>query len=275
MNLPDTDDAVKAVEEDKGVRILDETPHSMFVEVRTEDGWEQMNKAKNARNELLFKHGLWSLVRGSGDDIYQFGDDRTARIMSEQDSTYVIWVDDLDPVHTSPEMETEVLQAIREVVNRSDVRPLASLHGRIRDEQVRWNVLSKLLDEPPFSVLVERGVVEHTDKGWLVHDNMLVTWDVELRNQSDTDSYRVSGSGVRSVESTNNAFDLTFDVSADENVRQDIELDGESYKLGEREMEFVATVLWVVKNIRPRGGRTGQDGTPDESDNDQEGTPGL
>lgn len=252
-SLPEADDAVRAVEEGRDVRIIDETPHSMFVEVKADGEWTQMNKSKNPRNVLMFKHGMYDLVRGSRREIFEFDTDKLCRIASDQKSSYTIWVGDREPLNTSPDRESEVLDAVKRTIETGKAYPIENVYQSIRDSQVRHRVINALLEEAPFSVLRERGTIEADDRGWLIHDHLLLTWEVDLLNDTDDIGYTVSGSGVSRSQSTNAAFDLNIDVSPDEMDRPEVTLDGKEYKFGAQEMRFIATALWVVKNVNPRG----------------------
>lgn len=265
-DLPEADDAVRAVEEGRDVRIIDETPHSMFVEVRTGEGWTQMNKSKNPRNVLMFKHGMYGLVRGVTEEIYEFDTEKTCRISSDDKSSYTLWVGDREPLNTSPDRESQVLEAVKRTVETGEAWPLENVYQAIRDNQVRHKVINQLLSEAPFSVLRERGTIEADDRGWLIHGHLLLTWEVDLLNDTDDIGYRVDGSGVSRSQSTNSAFELDIDVDSNDMERPVVELDGKEYKFGAQEMRFIATALWVVKNVSPRGAgkdTPALDGNPD------------
>lgn len=249
---------------DHRVQIIDETPHNMLVKIAKDDGeTNTLNVARNPRNELLYKHGMYKLVHGEPGLIIQFKDSGLEVQTTEEGGVYVI-TGDRDPVHTSPEHERRLLDAIKTLKETGDDTPLSELYHHILDTQIRRHVVNRLFDVRPFSVLADKGLVEADPRGWLFHDSLLLTWEGEFRNDTRDTTYSVSGSAVREVESVNEAFTLSVDQRgtagtaidqvSDEVSRHSVEIDGQEYTFGKRETQFVAKAVWAVKNVRPRGG---------------------
>lgn len=264
-NLPDTD-TVELYEDDDGVDIIHETPNSMLLDIDGVDG--HSNVTKNAKNELLYKHGMHRLVHGEPGLVVQFSEYGLIVQTTDEGGVYVIESEEDDhKVHTSPEQERDLLQAISSIKQDDDPEPLINLKNHILDNQVRRYVLNRLFEVPPFSALSEKGIVEQTGRGWLFHDQLLLTWENELLNDSDDTSYAVDGSGTREVSSTNPAFSLTRDLSDDDQHdpdlhdydeegvnRHNVEIGGTEFTFGTEEVRFVAKAIWAAKNVRPRGG---------------------
>jgi|GEM_PF-7099738 len=268
--VPANDGTSLVVEEGRSVDIIDETPVNMLIRVYEDDGSARTtNVSKNARNELLYKHGLYDLVYGQGEQILVLSDEPYAAVAShEQQATFTVWVNDEPPIETPPSMEEDVLEAVREMKESEDtIVPLTAIHATILNTQVRRHVINCLLDVAPFSAFAERGSIEETDRGWLLHNQLLLTWEGEFRNRSNEERrYEVSGSGVREVESVNEAFELSRrsgqqdvtsydsdEPSTDPNDRVSIEFDNATHTFGKKEVEFVSRVVWALKNVRPRG----------------------
>lgn len=272
-DVPEKNGATRAVEEGRGVEIIDETPVNMLVRVFEDDGSSNtLNKTKNARNELLYKHGLYDLVYGEGDEILQLSDTPYGAVSSHEESgTFTVWVNDEPSIETPPSMEGDVLEAVRKIKDDPEIgiRPLTEIHQTILDTQVRRRVIDRLLTAEPFSTFVERGMITDTNKGWLIHEQLLLTWEGEFRNQSNEDRrYEVSGSGVRQVESVNEAFSLnrrsgqqavdTYSEDAAETTsRATVEFGDATHTFGKKEMEFISRVVWSLKNVKPRGLNSG------------------
>lgn len=256
-----------AVLVDDGVNIIDETPHTMLVQLRTPTGRiTQQNVSKNPRNILLYKHGMAQLVHGEPGLVVQFKDTDVQIQTTDEGGVYVIQTSDAESVHTAPKHERELLEAVRDLKEDRNVNPIKRLHQHILDTQVRRYVLEQVYSVPPFSVLAEKGFVEQTERGWLFHDHLLLTWEGEFRNEGTEDAYMVSGSGVRQVESANEAFTLSTrtgtpgleeaDDDDGEPDRHTAEINGETITFGRLEEEFIAKAVWAVKNVRPRGAAT-------------------
>jgi len=268
---PANDGASLVVEEGRSVEIIDETPVNMLIRVYEDDGSASTtNVSKNARNELLYKHGLYDLVYGQGEQVLVLNQDPYAAIAShEQKATFTVWVNDDPPIETPPGMEEDVLGAVRDmkVSDGDSIAPLTAIHATILDTQVRRHVIKCLLDVAPFSAFAERGSIQEDERGWLLHDQLLLTWEGEFRNQSNEERrYEVSGSGVREVESVNEAFQLSRrsgqqdvtsydsdEPSTDPDDHVTVEFEGVTHTFGKKEVEFVSRVVWALKNVRPRG----------------------
>lgn len=280
--LPETHEAIEALGDGHDIEVLDDTPVNLFVSFYSHDEGRRVtrNFTNNYRNELLFKYGMYDLVHGDDDTIIVLNQDPYAAISSYGDATYTVWVGDEYPVRTAPSMEERVLEAVRDIQQAKDADkptpdwtaeisaeedrptiPLKEVHQHIIDTQVRRNVVNKLLDHQPFESASERGLVDTTDEGWVFHDELMLTWEGELRNNRDVgDFYQVEGSSVRRVDTANEAFTLR-DVGAEfddehELSRHTVEFDDGEVTFGLSEMEFVTKAIWVLKNVHPRGATT-------------------
>jgi len=257
-----------AVLVDDGVNIIDETPHTMLVQLQTPTGRiTQQNVAKNPRNILLYKHGMAQLVHGEPGLVVQFKDEDIQIQTTDEGGVYVIRANDSESVHTAPKHERELLEAVRDLKEDGNTSPIKRLHQHILDTQVRRYVLDSVYEVPPFSVLAEKGFVKQTERGWLFHGHLLLTWEGEFRNEGTEEAYLVRGSGVRQVESANEAFTLNTRTGTpglddeDEEVesepeRHTAEINGETITFGRLEEEFIAKAVWAVKNVQPRGAAT-------------------
>lgn len=276
------DEPGNAVEVGRRIKKIHETPVNMLYEVPDgRGGTTTKNLSKTPKNVLLYKHGLYSLVQGDPDEIYVLSQEPYAAVSpTEDDSSYVIWVgEDSTPVHTPPEKERRVLEVIRDIVEDGGmdaIDELEKLQVEILDSQVRRNVVNKLLSQPPFSQLVERGVLEATGRGWLFHGSLLLTWEGEFRNKNDHEGgFEVSGSGVRQVESANDAFRLRQDrgdnptlddfEESDTMSRHKVQFEDGAHTFGRQEFGFVTHAIWALKNVNPRGANAANDNDTEHS----------
>ena len=239
------DEAVETVEAPRLVEILDETSSNLFVRYYDGETWRTRNVSNNPRNRLLYIHDLYSIVSGR-DEIVTLTSDPTIAVCGG-DAGYTIWSDGTR-IFVPRDLELRFLEAVHDVVDRDETAAIESLVHDVIDRYVRQDVMQALGDHDPFRTLEERGVLERTDQGWLIHGQLLVTWESNLRNRGVGSYIRLGGDIVRS-DSENDAFEL----SGPSPDRQTIELDGEKIELGRREMRFISHVVWAVKTVRPRG----------------------
>ena len=259
-----------AVEIGNTVTKIHETPVNMLYEVPDgRGGVTTKNMSKTPRNVLLFKHGLYSLVKGDPDEIHVLNQKPYVAVSPTNDeSCYVIWVGrDSEPVHTTPDKEKRFLEVVKDLVESREsdcVSEMEELQLEILDSQVRRKVVNKLLDKAPFSDLVEKSIIRKTKRGWLFHDTLLLTWESEFRNKNYKDGgYEVNGSSVSKTNSENKAFRLRQDYGngptlddfeeSDTMTRHTVQFGDEGYTFGQQEFEFVTRAVWALKNVKPRG----------------------
>lgn len=215
--------------------ILDRTSSSILV--RQDDGRiEQVSLSP--RNRLLFDHGLWDFFK-KGDEILTF-QDGVKVISHEKGDSFTIVVDN-DPLHLGEHHISDLSQAIFDVYSdeNRDTQPIIEMYRKIRENQIRYDVLNSLLDYPLFDS------VEKTEDGWLFHDKLLLSWEGEFYHPGTT-SRTVSGRSI-APSSNDKAYRIRTNIIPDDMDRK-FSIGDETYRLSDREMEFIAKALWAIQN---------------------------
>ncbi len=212
-----------------------------------EDGQPELVKA-TAENILLhdpaddlpFEGGMYEFLQGD-----------TAIVLSEDDPTvmvaptsneycYVLRVGD-NTVETTPEHSEKALNAIKDATINSNLEPIVSLFEQIMSSQVRREVVNALIGTFDSADRIER-----TPSGWLIDSFFLVDWTASMyaaTDNPDEKDVRRSGSGVVETDSSYEFVQLSLNRDI-EPVQ--IAINGDVYKLTEREMLFLGKVNWLL-----------------------------
>jgi hypothetical protein len=144
-------------------------------------------------------------------------------------------------VETTPNQAEDVLSGIKEAATEDNIQTLTSLYDDIRANQVRRPVVNAL-----YSTFSEQERINRTSRGWLVDEFYLVNWEASMylrHNDPDEGDYKRGGGSVQQTDRSYEFVQL--------NLRRDIEpvdvtIQGETYRLTEREMLFLAKVKWLL-----------------------------
>lgn len=225
-------------------RIIEKTPDALFISY--ENGGTELKK-RNATNELLYIEQMYDFLRSSGNIRVLRTEEEGGYLAiapTEEDDIFTLWVDSSNqPITTRIDDAKSVLEGVVDALN-GDYEALEEVYFTYIEDRARPNVVNLLEDSLP---------VETTEEGWIVEDNFLVTWEAEIyRSVEDKEgeSFRRSGSDVRSVDSRQA---ISLNKSSALLAKQDnfnaesIRVEGMGTKFTEMEIEFLATVVWLLK----------------------------
>lgn len=204
--------------------------------VRYPDGSIEQEPA-NEKNRLLFEEDALDPLVDEGEIVFE-EHPVVDEVRFEGDlvtDVYSITVDG-DTITIPSEKIEATIRAFREDYQVKDDTG-AELYGVYRDiinEQVRRNVVEGFLERYP----VERIAV--SDRGWIVDDTFLVTYEAENYLVKDTDTFVVEGGDVVRKEEDHEFLDLSFgSLDSEREVRTP---DGDTVVLGTDEQVFLSTV---------------------------------
>jgi len=230
-------------------KVLDKTDTNMLVQHK--DGSVE-NVSLSPLNRLLFDHGLWGVLRDGSEILQLDGEDRGVTLIPGEDAReYTMEVDETEPLHIGEHQKSELVDALMDCYGNDGERnpaPLLRLYDRLRANVVRQRVVNYIGESAALG-----NSIEMRDDGWLINGHLLLTWDNEFIHPGTT-SRTVSGSAVR-AGSSEPAYQMSLSHVGNEN--RTITADGETYRLTDAEMEFVARSLWAIKQApnNQTGGR--------------------
>ena len=210
------------------------------------------NIPKSPRNNLLFEHDLWGVLK-TGNEILQLDTDPAITVIPEEGGNeYVIEIAGVQAMRIDSGMKSDFVEALHKVYDNGgnegkNPQPLVDFRNNVMANRVRMEVVDYLGRMPPFSKLVESGSLEITDNGWLFHDELLLTWQGEFRHP-DTNSTRRSGSIVEPT-SSDSAYSVNFNRRNTGTHR--IEIDGNEYRMTENETDFLTKAVWAAEVPSP------------------------
>lgn len=224
------------------MEIIEETTANWLVQ--DEDGTHD-TIGKSPENKALINHNLWGLLR-DGTEVFQattVNDNDITLIPGDDAREFTLSVDDKDSLHLGPHHKSKLVDAIMDG-KESDTEygvahELMRLYDGIRKNRVRTVVVSALAEKAPFAEKIEA-----TADGWLIHGYLLLTWEGDFHHPG-VQSYERKRSTV-SEGSTEPAYELSVPNFSDPEQNRELTLGGESYRLTEAEMKFVAKALWAI-----------------------------
>lgn len=229
-------------------QVLDKSESNMLIQ---RDTGEVENVPLSPLNRLLFDHNLWGLLREGGEILrLQSNDERGATIIAGDDArTYTLDVGSTESLHIGEHQKGDLVDALIDVYESDErrVAPIVELYDRLRASMVRQRVVNYIAQNPPTS-----SHVEIRADGWLIHGDLLLTWDSEFVHP-ETTSRTVRGSGVREGAS-DEAYQMQLGQTSSEN--RTLTIDGETRRLTDSEMKFVAKAMWSIK--KAPNNRSGQ-----------------
>lgn len=190
-------------------------------------------------NELPFENGMHGFL--SGEQAIVLSDDPEVIVApTNNEYCYILRVRG-NTVETTPKQAQEVLQGVKDAAIDKQVSGLISLHDTIRSNQVRRYVVNALHE-----TFEDSHRINETGSGWLIDDFYLVNWEASMyvkHDDPDEPDVRRSGSDVVETDRSREFVEL--------NIRRDIDpievgIGGDTYRLTEREMLFLAKVKWLL-----------------------------
>lgn len=229
------------------MRVLEENEVNYLI--MTEDGSTETKTKSSNLNKLLFGHDLFGLLR-EGSEIWmnQGGEDEPTVTVIPDDNAecYTLRLSGIRRDLTLGEHhKTNLVDALASVYEDHDGesnKPLIDLYEDIRGDMVRVELVEQFR-------MVFGDKVQERDDGWYINGHLLLTYEGNFyhpENASRNRSGSVIGTGT-SIE----AYDLAFQGSTTDMSRE-VTFEGESYRLTESEIEFIAKAIWAIENTPDR-----------------------
>lgn len=152
------------------------------------------------------------------------------------------------PVESMPHQSDDVLRAVQAAIEDEDLEPIVEVYKEILDNQVRRDVVNKLID-----VLdtIPTGRVQVTESGWLIDQYYLVDWTASVyvvEDDRDSPDYTRSGDTVEVTDKSKEFVELDTGHSPE---RMGVKMpDGEQLILGQREMLFLSKAKWLLERTK-------------------------
>jgi hypothetical protein len=191
-------------------------------------------------NKLPFEDGLHGFLNGDEAIVLSEADPEVMVAPTNDRNCYVLRVNG-STVETTPERSTDVLRGIKDAAIDQEYDSLLSLYDEIMSTQVRRPVVNALR-----KTFEGHERIEETPSGWLIDEFFLMDWSASMYAKTDDPDeadVRRSGSGVVETDTSYEFVQLR--------MRRDIEpvevsINGDAYRLTEREMMFLAKVNWLL-----------------------------
>lgn len=190
-------------------------------------------------DELPFDGGLGSFL--SGDEAILLSEEPKLIISSTSSRNCFIIHYDGNTVETTPAMSESVLRGVKEAAVDEDIGALIDVYDEVMSTQVRRDVINALLD-----TFDETFRIEKTSSGWVVDEFFIVDWTASMYAKTDDpDSADVVRSGSGVVEA-DRSFEFVQLYLNREIEPVTVSINGESFRLSEREMLFLGKVNWLL-----------------------------
>lgn len=196
-----------------------------------------------AKNELLYKHGLYEFLYGENTERKILSDKNPyIAIRPHHEDEYKVWFEDEDmPVVVPADKSERLLRGIGEYLEEGRHSRIKSVYREILDNQVRRKVINML------SVIYPQKEVVTTSEGWIVRGLFKVTWDTGVYIVSkdlDEGSYRAAGDTVRKIDTPQDFLTLKENYEPDS---KEIKAGDKTYLLTDLEMEFISKVEYLLE----------------------------
>jgi len=190
-------------------------------------------------DELPFDGGLGSFL--SGDEAILLSEEPKLIVSSTSSRNCFIIHYDGNTVETTPAMSESVLRGVKEAAVDEDIGALIDVYDEVMSTQVRRDVINALFD-----TFDETFRIEKTSSGWVVDEFFIVDWTASMYAKTDDpDSADVVRSGSGVVEA-DRSFEFVQLYLNREIEPVTVSINGESFRLSEREMLFLGKVNWLL-----------------------------
>jgi len=191
-------------------------------------------------DKLPFDNGMRDFLSGNEALVFQDDDPTVMVAPTTNEYCYIVRVGD-NTVETTPEQATEALSRIRDAAIDGDVQSLIELYDDIMSKQVRRGVVNALLD-----TFDESSRIQKKSDGWLTDGFYLVDWTASMyAKHDDPDENDVirGGGGVTETDRSYEFVQLSLNRDTEP---VEVYIGGESFRLTEREILFLAKVKWLL-----------------------------
>ena len=191
------------------------------------------------QDQLPFENGMYEFLNGQ-EALLLSEDPEVIVAPTNNEYAYILRVRG-NTVETTPNQASDVLEGVLQVAEEESVDKILNVYDDIMSSQVRQHVINALL-----STFEEDERIESLMNGWLIDDFYLVDWAASLYTKDDDPDegdYQREGGDVVKKDTSYEFVDL--------NLNRDIEpvevgINGQRYRLSEREMLFLAKVKWLL-----------------------------
>jgi len=224
------------------MEILDDNKQNWLV--MTPEGGTATKTKSSSLNQLLYGHNLFGLI-DRGDEIWVntgLEDEQKVTISPGDDECYTIRPDEAPDLTLGAHYKKQLIDALASVYEDHDgnsVSPIMDLYDSIRDDMIRTEVLE------PFAEVFSDKVAVRED-GWFIHDHLLLTFEGDFYHPN-TNSRERDGQTVIGATSSSSAYSVNVDEAKDEMSRS-ITVDGQDFRLTNKEVGFIARVIWAIEN---------------------------
>lgn len=190
-------------------------------------------------DELPMEGGLQDFF--DGESAIRVATDPTIIVSQSGDEySYLLSING-STVETTPNQADVLLDGVYESISEDNSNPLTELHRSILQNQVRRYVVNAL-----HRTFGESHRIDIVANGWLVDEFYLVDWNANLysnENDPDEDDYiRENGEAVE----TDTSYELVRLNKSMSSPTETVKIDGDEMTLTEREMLFLAKVMWLL-----------------------------
>lgn len=193
-------------------------------------------------DELPFDNGMYEFLNGH-EALVLSEDPEVMLAPTGNEYAYILRVRG-STVETTPDQAEEVLEGVLETAKSGSVDRLLNLYSSIISEQVRQYIVNSLV-----KTFDDSDRIEVASNGWLIDDYYLVDWNASLYTKDDDpdegDYVRSGGSAVKK-DTSYEFVQLRMARGTREQDPISITINGDTYKLTEREMLFLAKVKWML-----------------------------
>lgn len=192
-------------------------------------------------DELPFENGMREFLSGNEALVLQENSPTIMVAPTTNDYCYIIRVGD-NTVETTPKQAESVLSSIRDAVVDRDVDQLINLYDTIMSSQVRRDVVNALHE-----TFDEFDRIDKNSNGWLVDDFYLVDWSASMyaKNDDPEEKDKIRG-GASGVKETDKSYEFVQLHLRRDTEPVEVSIDGDFYRLTEREMLFLAKIKWLL-----------------------------
>lgn len=191
-------------------------------------------------DELPFENGMHEFLSGQQALVLSEEEPEIIVAPTNNEYCYILRVRG-NTVETTPTMAEDILEAVKDAAIDGHVQGLVDVYDDVVSNQVRRSVVNVLK-----KTFEQDGRIQITSRGWLVDDFYLINWEASMylrHNDPDEPDKKRGGGGVRETDRSYEFVQLS--------LRRDIEsvevvIHGETYRLTEREMLFLAKVKWLL-----------------------------
>lgn len=192
--------------------------------------------------ELPFENGMYEFLNGK-EALLLSEDPEIIVAPTGNEYAYILRVRG-NTVETTPDQAEAVLQGVLDAATDSNTDRIMSVYDDIMASSVRRRVINAL-----YHTFDETNRIEVASNGWLIDEFYLVDWTASIYTKEDDpdegDYVRSGGQAVKKDDSYEFVH-LRMHRNSRELEQIEVTISGDTYRLTEREMLFLAKVKWML-----------------------------